>query len=89
MPKKKDKKAAGTSAKTTTMAAENASAKVVEEVNGATADSSEADKVKLMIKNMPKKVELGSEWYIVSMTWIDKWQKWVGFESSTEEQKST
>ena len=33
-----------------------------------------------MITNMPKKVDVGSEWFIVSMAWISKWQKFVGFE---------
>lgn len=67
MPKKKDNKAGKNSG------AKPADAKVNGQENGVTADSSEADKVKLMIKNMPKKVEVGSEWYIISMTWIDKW----------------
>jgi hypothetical protein len=48
----------------------------------ATASSSESDKVKFMIQNMAKTVEVGSEWYIVSMTWINKWQKFVGFDGS-------
>lgn len=39
----------------------------------ATASSPEAEQVKFMIANMPKKVEVGSEWFIVSMGWISKW----------------
>ena len=47
---------------------------------GPTASSPEAEQVKFMITNMPKKVDVGSEWFIVSMAWISKWQKFVGFE---------
>lgn len=46
----------------------------------ATASSPEAEQVKFMIANMPKKVDVGSEWFIVSMGWISKWQQSVGFE---------
>jgi hypothetical protein len=46
----------------------------------ATASSPEADKVKFMISEMAKSVKEGSEWYIVSMNWINKWQKYVGFD---------
>jgi hypothetical protein len=35
-----------------------------------------------MIKNMAKSVKVGSEWFLVSMKWINKWQKFVGFEES-------
>lgn len=42
----------------------------------------ERDEIKKMIKNMPKTVEVGSEWYIVSMYWIEKWQKYVNFDES-------
>ena len=45
-----------------------------------TAASTEADKVKFMISEMAKSVKEGSEWYIVSMNWINKWQKYVGFD---------
>lgn len=30
-----------------------------------------------MIQAMPKRVEKGSEWFVVGMGWIKKWQKWV------------
>jgi hypothetical protein len=33
-----------------------------------------------MIAAMAKKVEVGSEWFLVSMAWINKWQKFVGFD---------
>lgn len=33
-----------------------------------------------MIKGMAKTVEVGSEWYVVSMDWIGKWQRYVGFD---------
>ena len=33
-----------------------------------------------MIEKMARTVEVGSEWYCVSMTWINKWQKFVNFE---------
>ena len=56
-------------------------------VNGAppaepvvTASSPEADKVKFMIQEMAKTVKEGSEWYIVSLKWINQWQKYVGFD---------
>lgn len=40
----------------------------------------EAELVKEMIKNMAKMVEVESVWYIVSMSWITKWQNYVGFD---------
>ena len=40
---------------------------------------SEAEYVGDMIKTMAKRVEVGSKWYVVSMDWISKWQKYVGF----------
>lgn len=40
---------------------------IIEKVN---VDFGEAEDVKNMIANMAKKVEIGSEWYIVSMSWI-------------------
>ena len=43
------------------------------EAAAATSKSSEADKVAYLLKNMAKTVEVGSEWYIVSMAWITKW----------------
>ena len=33
----------------------------------------EAELVKGLIKDMAKRVEVGSAWYIVSMAWISKW----------------
>ena len=42
-----------------------------------------------MIKLMPKVVEEGSEWYLVSMSWINKWQKFVGFEDEDAESEAT
>ena len=52
----------------------------------AATEEPEADKVKKLIKEMPKSVKEGSEWYIVSMKWINKWQNYVGFnqEESTK-----
>ena len=38
-----------------------------------------------MISKMARKVELGSTWYIVSMSWIEKWQKHVNFEGNNTE----
>ena len=35
-----------------------------------------------MLKDMAKVVEVGSTWYIVSMTWIARWQDFVGFDSA-------
>jgi hypothetical protein len=52
---------------------------------GATSESSEAEKVKYMIQNMAKTVAEKSEWFIVSMQWINKWQKHVGFDESEAE----
>jgi len=37
-----------------------------------------------MIEKMAKSVEVGSEWYCVSMTWINKWQKFVNFDGDGE-----
>ena len=42
----------------------------------------EAELIKGLIKDMAKRVEVGSVWYIVSMAWISKWQKFVGFEEN-------
>jgi hypothetical protein len=33
----------------------------------------EVIKVKEMFKNMPKRVEISSVWYVVSMKWIMAW----------------
>ena len=46
---------------------------------------SEAHKVKELLRNMKKTVEEGEEWYIVSMAWINKWQKYVGFDNEDGE----
>ena len=49
-------------------------------------DFGEADEVKQMLANMAKTVAVGSEWYIVSMSWIQKWQSYVGFKSGDDEE---
>mmetsp|Transcript_31098 Transcript_31098/g.47497 ORF Transcript_31098/g.47497 Transcript_31098/m.47497 type:complete len:81 (-) Transcript_31098:2782-3024(-) len=36
---------------------------------------------------MPKAVKVGSEWYLVSMKWIQKWQSYVGFEGEPSSEK--
>lgn len=46
----------------------------------ANTNAAEAEHVKELITNMAKVVEVGSEWYIVSMKWIEKWQKHVNFD---------
>lgn len=46
----------------------------------------EADEAKQLIANMAKSVEVGSEWYIVSMKWILRWQEFVGFNQGEEEE---
>lgn len=46
---------------------------------------SEADKIREMIMNMPKTVEVGSVWYIISMQWIYKWQAYVGFDDQNKD----
>jgi len=33
-----------------------------------------------MISEMAKTVKEGEEWFIVSMAWINQWQKFVGFD---------
>ena len=35
---------------------------------------------------MAKTVKEGSEWYIVSMKWIQKWQAFVGFKQGDDEE---
>jgi hypothetical protein len=47
---------------------------------------SEADHVKQLIKDMPKTIEVGSVWYIVSMSWIHKWQQFTGFDGPSNNQ---
>lgn len=37
-----------------------------------------------MIEKMAKKVAVGSEWFLVSMTWIEKWQKHVNFDDEED-----
>ena len=39
-----------------------------------------------LLAAMPKRVEIDSEWFIVSMTWIKKWEVFVGFEEGSEPQ---
>lgn len=38
---------------------------------------------------MPKSVKVGSIWFVISMSWIQKWQSYVGFDelSKGETQK--
>ena len=33
---------------------------------------------------MATKVTVGSEWFLVSMSWIEKWQKHVNFDEEEE-----
>lgn len=40
----------------------------------------EAKDVAKLIKEMDKQVTPGSKWFIVSMRWIDKWQKYTYFD---------
>jgi hypothetical protein len=40
--------------------------------------------VKQMLSSMAKSVDQGSQWYIVSMAWINKWQKYVGFDGPAQ-----
>mmetsp|Transcript_1956 Transcript_1956/g.3412 ORF Transcript_1956/g.3412 Transcript_1956/m.3412 type:complete len:110 (+) Transcript_1956:205-534(+) len=28
---------------------------------------------------MPKRIKEGSEWYVISMKWIERWQRYTGF----------
>ena len=37
-----------------------------------------------MISKMATKVTVGSEWFLVSMSWIEKWQKHVNFDEEEE-----
>ena len=37
---------------------------------------------------MSKRVEIGEEWFIVSMKWIKKWQEHVGFESESQDESA-
>lgn len=43
----------------------------------------EAKELYRMIQKMEKRVEPGSKWYIVSMEWIEKWQRHVYFDYLT------
>ena len=49
---------------------------------------SEARTVSQLLTNMDKTVTPGSQWFIVSMKWIDKWQKYTYFDLLTENQTS-
>ena len=33
-----------------------------------------------MIKNMPKKVEKGSKWVVMPMSWVKVWQEYIYFD---------
>lgn len=46
----------------------------------------EADCIRDLIKNMPKNIKPGSQWFIVSMTWINRWQAYVGFDDGSQPQ---
>jgi len=41
-----------------------------------------------MLEEMAKSIVVGSEWYVISMKWIEKWQLYVNFDGE-EESKST
>lgn len=34
---------------------------------------------------MAKNIQVGSEWFIVSIKWINKWQKYVRFDQVNDE----
>ena len=53
---------------------------VAKKASSTSVEQGEADTVKQMIADMPKTVEKDSEWYIVSMAWINQWQQYVGFD---------
>lgn len=63
-----------------------AKAKKEDEIIEKNVDFGEADEVKQMISDMAKTVKEGSEWYIVSMKWIQKWQAFVGFKQGDDEE---
>lgn len=44
----------------------------------------EANEVRDLLTAMSKQVQPGSIWYIISQTWITKWQTYVGFEQGSE-----
>ena len=46
----------------------------------ASANKEEANKIKELFQKMPKRVEIGSEWFVVSMKWITAWQDYIGFD---------
>ena len=56
---------------------------------GSPIGSDEASQVKFMIQKMAKTVEVGSEWFIVSMKWINCWQKFVNFDGQTKDEDRT
>ena len=35
------------------------------------------------MKGMSSKIEIGEEWFIVSMKWIKAWQEHVGFDNAS------
>ncbi len=45
----------------------------------------EAKTVHEMFNRMDKLVKAGSPWYIISMKWIDKWQKYTFFDYLSSE----
>ncbi len=57
--------------------------KAGKQVTEAEGRKAEAEAVRKLIKSMPKTVEEGSEWFLVSMKWIQKWQAYVGFEGDS------
>lgn len=45
----------------------------------------EAAKVQKMMKAMASRIEIGEQWFIISMKWIKKWQKYVGIEQTEDD----
>jgi hypothetical protein len=41
-----------------------------------------------MIQKMAKRVDVGSEWFLVSQSWINNWQKFVGFDDGVSSDKN-
>ena len=40
----------------------------------------EGIEVRDMLKKMPKKVEVGSKWIVLPMSWVKKWQEYIYFD---------
>jgi hypothetical protein len=76
-----------TSSSTTSSAKRSKTEKQLEEVDPD--QFQEAKIVYEMLNSMDKQVRPGSKWYIISNSWIEKWQKYVYFDYLSQDNESS